>query len=47
MEFPITPSAASAPTTPGAGAIGMAVNGVPLYSPWDQAAVRNHTLDTG
>ena len=25
----------------------MAVNGVPLYSPWDQAAVRNHTLDTG
>ena len=47
MEFPITPSAASAPTTPDAGAIGMAVNGVPLYSPWDQAAVRNHTLDTG
>lgn len=47
MEFPITPSVASAPTSPDAGAIGMAVNGVPLYSPWDQAAVRNHTLDTG
>ena len=47
FTFPLTPGASASPTTPDAGAIGVAINGVPLFSQWDQAAVRNHTLDTG
>ena len=46
FSFPRTPAAAS-PTVPGAGAIGVAVNGVPLFSPWTQAALQQHTLDSG
>ena len=47
FTFPLTPGISASPTTPDSGAIGVAINGVPLFSPWDQAAVRNHTLDTG
>ena len=47
FTFPLTPGASASPTTPDSGAIGVAINGVPLFSPWDQAAVRNHTLDMG
>lgn len=47
FTFPLTPGASASPTTPDAGAIGVAINGVPLFSPWDQAATRNHTLDMG
>lgn len=45
--FPRTPGVATAPTVPGDGAIGVAVNGVPLFSPWTQAALRQHTLEAG
>ena len=45
--FPRSPSIASAPTVPGDGAIGVAVNGVPLFSPWTQAALLQHTLEAG
>jgi len=38
---------ASTPTVPGDGAIGVAVNGVPLFSPWTQSAILQHTLDAG
>jgi len=38
---------ASTPTVPGDGAIGVAVNGVPLFSPWTQSALLEHTLDSG
>lgn len=43
----MTSGASASPTTPDAGAIGVAINGVPLFSQRDQAAVRNHTLDMG
>ena len=45
--FPRTPVLASTPTVPGDGAIGVAVDGVPLFSPWTQAALLQHTLDAG
>ena len=47
FTFPRTPAAAAAPTVPGSGAIGVAVNGVPLFSPWTQGAILQHTLDMG
>jgi hypothetical protein len=47
FTFPRTPAAAAAPTVPGSGAIGVAVNGVPLFSPWTQGAIQQHTLDMG
>ncbi len=46
-SFPRTPIIASKPTVPGSGPIGVAVNGVPLFSPWTQAALLQHTLDAG
>lgn len=45
--FPRTPVVAATPTVPGDGAIGVAVDGVPLFSPWTQAALLQHTLDAG
>ena len=45
--IPRKPILASTPTVPGDGAIGVAVNGVPLFSPWTQAATLQHTLDAG
>ena len=47
FTFPRSPVIASTPTVPGDGAIGVAVNGVPLFSPWTQAALRQHTLEAG
>ena len=47
FTFPRTPAAAAAPTVPGSGAIGVALNGVPLFSPWTQGAILQHTLDMG
>jgi hypothetical protein len=46
FTFPRTPMAAS-PTVPAPGPIGVAVNGVPLFSPWTQSVLREHTLDSG
>ena len=46
FAFPRTPMAAS-PTVPAPGPIGVAVNGVPLFSPWTQGALLEHTLDSG
>jgi len=47
FSFPRTPVRAASPSVPGSGAIGVAVDGVPLFSPWTQAAVLQHTLDAG
>lgn len=46
-DFPRKPVVAATPTVPGDGAIGVAVDGVPLFSPWTQAALLQHTLDAG
>ena len=46
FAFPRTPMAAS-PTVPAPGPIGVAVNGVPLFSPWTQNALLEHTLESG
>ena len=47
LSFPLTPTEAPEPTTPGSGPIGVAVNGVPLFSPWTQAEIRTHTQEMG
>lgn len=47
FSIPRKPIRASTPTTPRDGAIGVAVNGVPLFSPWTQSAALQHTLDAG
>lgn len=47
FTFPRSPKPAAKPSVPGAGPIGVAVDGVPLFSPWTQAALLQHTLDAG
>ena len=47
LSFPLTPSKASEATTPGSGPIGVAVDGVPLFSPWTQAEIRTHAQEMG
>ena len=47
LSFPLTPSKAPEVTTPGSGPIGVAVDGVPLFSPWTQAEIRTHTQEMG
>ena len=47
FSFPLTPSKAPAATTPGSGPIGVAVDGVPLFSPWTQAETLTHTQEMG
>lgn len=46
-SIPRKPAKSATPTVPGDGAIGVAVNGVPLFSPWTQSALLQHTLDAG
>jgi hypothetical protein len=47
LSFPLTPSPAAETTTPGSGPIGVAVDGVPLFSPWTQAETLTHTAEMG
>ena len=47
LNFPRVAQASSTTVSPGTGAIGVAVDGVPLFSPWTQAALREHALDMG
>lgn len=43
LTIPLTTTPAPEPTTPKPGPIGVAVDGVPLFSPWTQAETRTHT----
>jgi hypothetical protein len=47
LGFPRVAQASSTTVSPGAGPIGVAVDGVPLFSPWTQAALREHAFDMG
>ena len=47
FSFPLSPTLAATPTAPDAGPIGVAVDGVPLFSPWTQAEIRTHTAEMG
>ncbi len=47
FSFPLFPTLAATPIVPDAGAIGVAVDGVPLFSPWTQAEIRTHTAEMG
>ena len=47
LTIPLTTTPAPEPTTPKPGPIGVAVDGVPLFSPWTQAETRTHTQEMG
>lgn len=47
LSFPRVAQSSTTTVTPDAGAIGVAIDGVPLFSPWTQAALREHALDMG
>ena len=47
LSIPLTTTPAPEPTTPEPGPIGVAVDGVPLFSPWTQAETRTHTQEMG
>jgi predicted small lipoprotein YifL len=47
FSFPLSPTFSPTPTVPDPGPIGVAVDGVPLFSPWTQAEIRTHTSEMG
>lgn len=47
LSFPLIPNKINDPVFPDPGAIGVAVDGVPLFSPWTQGEILSHTAEVG